>query len=79
MRRKFTEIAFTPSVKAAQTRHGTRKIYENFVKQGIEEDFLAREEIEFIQARDSFYLGTVSSNGYYKHSIKMSSYMLKYH
>lgn len=64
MRRKFTEIAFTPSVKAAQTRYGTRKIYENFAKQGIEEDFLTQEEIEFIQARDSFYLGTVSSNGY---------------
>ena len=64
MRRKFTEIAFTPGVKAAQTRYGTRKVYENFVKQGIEEDFLTQEEIEFIQARDSFYLGTVSSNGY---------------
>jgi len=24
MARKFTEIAFTPSVKAAQTRHGSR-------------------------------------------------------
>ncbi len=64
MRKKFTEIAFTPSVKAAQTRYGTRKIYENFVRGDIEEDFLAQEEIEFIQARDSFYLGTVSSNGY---------------
>ena len=64
MRKRFTEIAFTPSVKAAQIRYGTRKIYENFVKHGVEEDFLAQEEIEFIQVRNSFYLGTVSSNGY---------------
>ena len=64
MRRKFTEIAFTPEVKAAQTQYGTREIYENFVQQGITEDLLTAQEIEFIQARDSFYLGTVGSNGY---------------
>lgn len=64
MRRKFTEIAFTPGVKAAQTKYGTREIYEKFVQQGITEDILSAQEIEFIQARDSFYLGTVGSNGY---------------
>lgn len=64
MRRKFTEIAFTPEVKAAQSQYGTREIYENFVQQGITEDLLTAQEIEFIQARDSFYLGTVGSNGY---------------
>jgi uncharacterized protein len=64
MRRKFTEIAFTPEVKAAQTKYGTREINENFVQQGITEDLLTAKEIEFIQARDSFYLGTVGSNGY---------------
>ena len=64
MRRKFTEIAFTPEVKAAQTQYGTREIYEKFVQQGITEDLLSAQEIEFIQARDSFYLGTVGSNGY---------------
>lgn len=64
MRRKFTEIAFTPSVKAAQTRYGSREMYENFVKQGITEDVLTEKEIEFIRARDSFYMGTIGSNGY---------------
>jgi uncharacterized protein len=64
MRRKFTEIAFTPEVKAAQTQYGTREIYEKFVQQGITEDLLTAQEIEFIQARDSLYLGTVGSNGY---------------
>ncbi|WP_036477127.1 pyridoxamine 5'-phosphate oxidase family protein [Myxosarcina sp. GI1] len=64
MRRKFTEIAFTPGVKTAQTQYGSREMYENFVKQGITEDILTEKETEFIQSRDSFYLGTVSSNGY---------------
>lgn len=64
MRRKFTEIAFTPGVKAAQTKNGTREMYEDFVKQGITEDILTEKETEFIQARDSFYMGTVGSNNY---------------
>lgn len=64
MRRKFTEIAFTPKVKEAQTRYGSRQMYANFVKQGITEDVLTDKEIEFIKARDSFYMGTVASNGY---------------
>ena len=64
MRRKFTEIAFTPEVKVAQIQNGSREMYANFVQQGITEDTLAEKEIEFIQARDSFYLGTVGSNGY---------------
>lgn len=64
MRRKFTKIAFTPGVKTAQTRYDSRQIYDNFVKQGISDDVLTEKETEFIQARDSFYLGTVGSNGY---------------
>lgn len=64
MRRKFTEIAFTPGVKTAQTRYGSRRIYENFAQQNISEDILTELEIEFIQARDGFYLGTIGSNGY---------------
>ncbi|HEY9771783.1 MAG TPA: pyridoxamine 5'-phosphate oxidase family protein [Coleofasciculaceae cyanobacterium] len=64
MRKKFTEIAFTPGVKTAQTRYGSRKIYENFAQQDISEDILTELESEFIQARDGFYLGTIGSNNY---------------
>ncbi len=64
MRRKFTEIAFTPGVKTAQTRYGSRRIYENFAQQEISEDILTEAESEFIQARDGFYLGTIGSNNY---------------
>jgi uncharacterized protein len=62
--RQFTKIAFTPEVKAAQAKYGSREIYENFVQRGITEDTLTEKEIEFIQAREDFYLGTINSNGY---------------
>lgn len=64
MRRKFIEIAFTPAVKSAQDKYNSREIYKNFIKQGIKEDILAEPEIKFIQQRNSFYFGTVSSNSY---------------
>ncbi|MBE9171025.1 pyridoxamine 5'-phosphate oxidase family protein [Pleurocapsales cyanobacterium LEGE 06147] len=64
MTRQFTQIAFTPKVKAVQTRYGSREIYENIVQKGVTEDILTKKEIEFIKARDSFYMGTVSNNGW---------------
>lgn len=64
MGRNFTNIAFTDGVKETQRCYGSREIYENFVKRGVSEDILTLKEIEFIAVRDSFYMGTVSSNGW---------------
>ena len=64
MARQFTNIAFTPGVKNAQTRYGSRKIYQKFEQQRTSEDLLTVRETEFIAARDSFYMGTVNSNDY---------------
>ncbi len=64
MARQFTNIAFTPGVKNAQTRYGSREIYDQFAKRGISTDTLSAKEAEFIAARDSFYMGTVNSNGW---------------
>ena len=64
MARQFTNIAFTPEVKNAQTRYGSREIYQKFWQRGVSEDLLTVRETEFIAARDSFYLGTVNSNNY---------------
>ncbi|AOY79850.1 MULTISPECIES: pyridoxamine 5'-phosphate oxidase family protein [Moorena] len=64
MARQFTNIAFTPGVKNAQTRYGSREIYDQFAKRGISTDTLTAKETEFIAARDSFYMGTVNSNGW---------------
>ena len=61
---RFANIAFTPSVKAVQSRYGSRKIYESMTKRGDTKDVLTPKETEFIRSRDSFYLGTVSSNGW---------------
>lgn len=64
MPRKFTEIAFTPSVKAAQEQRGSREIYDRFEKSGPDNDTVTPEIEEFIDRLDGFYLGTVSSSGY---------------
>lgn len=65
MARAFAEIAFTPSVRAAQARYGSAKAGERFLSDGIDRrDTLTENEASFIQARDGFYLGTVSEDGW---------------
>ncbi|MDJ0674546.1 MAG: pyridoxamine 5'-phosphate oxidase family protein [Calothrix sp. MO_167.B42] len=64
MARQFTNIAFTDGVKETQLHYGSRSIYENYLKKGVSEDILTAKETDFIAARDSFYMGTVSSNGW---------------
>ncbi|MGD1702010.1 pyridoxamine 5'-phosphate oxidase family protein [Dapis sp. BLCC M229] len=64
MARKFAEIAFTPAVKALQERYGSRQMYERFAETGATNDTISPEIAEFIQQRDSFYLGTVNSNNW---------------
>lgn len=58
---RYREIYFTPDVLAAQTQYYNRA--ERLpVQPGT--DALTAEEIEFIERRDSFYLATVSSDGW---------------
>ncbi|NDJ21366.1 pyridoxamine 5'-phosphate oxidase family protein [Nostoc sp. B(2019)] len=64
MSRKFTQIAFTPAVKAAQEQRGSRQTYARFEQNGPDNDTITPEIEEFIAQMDGFYLGTVSSNGY---------------
>ncbi len=64
MTRQFTDIAFTPDVKAAQTRYGSREIYETFAKRGTNIDGFTAKESDFVASRDSFYMGTVNSDGW---------------
>ncbi|WP_293135280.1 pyridoxamine 5'-phosphate oxidase family protein [Microcoleus sp. bin38.metabat.b11b12b14.051] len=64
MARKFTKIAFTPAVKAAQAQRGARETYARFELFGPENDAITPDIEEFIAQIDGFYLGTVSSNGY---------------
>jgi uncharacterized protein len=66
MSHAFADIAFTPSVKAAQQRDGSRAGYaRNF--EGVAEpsnDRLDNAEVEFIVAQRSFYMATVSETGW---------------
>jgi len=64
MANRFYELTFTPGVKRAQERYGSRRNYAR-VEVG-ESDFvgLTEAEVEFISQRDGFYMATVGENGY---------------
>ncbi|WP_426415233.1 2Fe-2S iron-sulfur cluster-binding protein [Aestuariirhabdus sp. LZHN29] len=64
MPRAFANIAFTPSVKAAQRRNGSRESNAGFEGGAHESVQLGAPEREFIAARDSFYQSTVAENGW---------------
>ena len=60
----YTKIAFTASVKAAQSLHGSRADYARLESGGdVGHEFTPR-EAEYIQARDGFYQATVSETGW---------------
>jgi predicted pyridoxine 5'-phosphate oxidase superfamily flavin-nucleotide-binding protein len=62
----FAEIAFTPSVKAAQQRDGSRAGYARSFESDAEvfNDRLGEAEAEFIAAQRSLYMATVSETGW---------------
>lgn len=64
MAHQFAAITFTDAVKAAQTRYGTRAQAARMAAHGGPNDALGPREIEFVAARDSFYLATVSETGW---------------
>ena len=64
MARAFSEIAFTDSVKAMQSRYESRKAYAKFDFDKDRRDYLSEYEIAFLTERDSFYMGSVGENGW---------------
>jgi predicted pyridoxine 5'-phosphate oxidase superfamily flavin-nucleotide-binding protein len=64
MARAFADITFTPSVKAAQSRYGSRRVNGRIENAEDRADELSEDEIAFIAARDSFYQATVSETGW---------------
>jgi nuclear transport factor 2 (NTF2) superfamily protein/predicted pyridoxine 5'-phosphate oxidase superfamily flavin-nucleotide-binding protein len=60
----FATISFTESVKAAQTRYGSRENNLGFELSDDPRNELGGFEIEFLAARDSFYQATISENGW---------------
>ena len=64
MSRAFAEIAFTPTVRALQTRMGSRSSYAELESGALQPDVLTAREVDFIQARDGFYQASVSETGW---------------
>jgi predicted pyridoxine 5'-phosphate oxidase superfamily flavin-nucleotide-binding protein len=59
----FLDIARTPSVKAAEAANGSAHYFDDF-KGHREFDKIGEAEAQFIAARDSFYMATVSETGW---------------
>lgn len=58
---KYQQLAVTPAVRAAQTHYyGAARTLGD----GASADRFGAEEIEFVTARDSFYMATVSETGW---------------
>ena len=59
-------IAYTPAVKAAQEKLGSRRVYAKMEARGEErpwQDAITPELAGFVAQRDSLYLGTASADG----------------
>jgi len=59
-----SDIAFTPAVKAAQRRLGSRDGYARMEQRGGWKTTVTPDLAAFIAARDSFYLATTSADGH---------------
>ena len=64
MKRDFTsDIAFTPTVKAAQARRGSRAGYARMEAKAGWRHAITPDLAGFVALRDSFYLGTANAEG----------------
>jgi predicted pyridoxine 5'-phosphate oxidase superfamily flavin-nucleotide-binding protein len=61
MATKYLDLTFTESVRRAQTQYYGRA---GHIEGAPERDPLGQAEAEFIAARDSFYLGSISESGW---------------
>ena len=61
--RPVSDVAFTPAVKAAQDRHGSRAGYARMEEKGGWAATVTPDLAAFIAERDSFYFTTASADG----------------
>lgn len=64
MRDVYARTMFSDAAKGLQERAGSRAAYERMARSGHFEDGLGEFEKEFIEARDSFYMATVTPDGW---------------
>jgi predicted pyridoxine 5'-phosphate oxidase superfamily flavin-nucleotide-binding protein len=61
---KFAKTMFSPAAKLLQERRGSRAQYERLAELGPRDEALGDFERQFIAARDSFYLASVTQDGW---------------
>jgi uncharacterized protein len=64
MPRAFTQLAFSPAVKAAQARYGMREHGALLEQRDPSRDRLNGDLVAFIAAADSFFIATANSDGW---------------
>ena len=64
MAHRFGALTFTERVKAMQEAQGSRRAYAKREQGPDTNDRLGPDEADFIQARDSFYMSTISETGW---------------
>lgn len=64
MTARYLQMAFTPAVKSLQREYGSRDAYARLESGFAQADRLGLGEMEFVAARDSFYMATVSEAGW---------------
>ena len=60
----YAKTMFSDAAKRLQSEHGSRVAYERMAERGQIDDALSDFEREFIEARDSFYLASVTPDGW---------------
>ena len=63
MKQPVSDIAFTPSVKAAQERLGSRKGYASMEQRGGWNDVVTPELATFIGEQDTMFIATTNADG----------------
>ena len=61
---RYAKTMFSPAAKVLQQQHGSRAQYERLAALGSRDEALGNFEQQFIAARDSFYLGSVTEDGW---------------
>jgi uncharacterized protein len=64
MSRAFTDLTFTPAVKAAQARYGAREHGARLAARTPANDRLNADLAAFLAGTDSFFIGTASRDGW---------------
>jgi predicted pyridoxine 5'-phosphate oxidase superfamily flavin-nucleotide-binding protein len=61
---KYAKTMFSAAAKLLQEQHGSRAQYERMAERGQSNDALGAMEQEFIARRDSFYIASVTEDGW---------------